>query len=152
MYCISARIFIILKLRNIHWSQFIYAITLGGLFPSCIKNLPNCYSVSPSPFNLYNHSLTPNWSFREHLSRSLPTKMIFYLLRSIRSECLTHDFSGKLLTLDTLEVIIKWLQVIAMTDKVRFVFRALAPSDRATCTIDFKANFRKALPQLDFEV
>ena len=77
---------------------------------SCIKHPPNCYSVRPSPFNLYNHLLIPNWSFREHLSRSLPTEMILYLLRSIRSECLTHDPSGKLMR-DTLEIIIKWLQV-----------------------------------------
>ena len=92
-------------------SQFgIYAITLGGLFSSSIIHFPNRYSVRPSRFNLNNRSLIPNWSFREHLSRSLPTEMIFYLLRSIRSECITLGFSGEL-KLDTLEIIIKWLQV-----------------------------------------
>jgi len=45
----------------------------------------------------------------EHLSRALPTEMIFYLLRSIRSEHLTARFPGKS-KLDTLEVIVKWLQ------------------------------------------
>ena len=40
--------------------------------------------------------------------------MIFYMLRSIRSEFLIRDYSVELklgLKLDTLEVIIEWLQV-----------------------------------------
>jgi len=50
-----------------------------------------------------------DWSFWEHLSRALPTEMIFFLLRSIRSECLIHRYSGELM-LDILEIIIKWLE------------------------------------------
>ena len=46
----------------------------------------------------------------EHLPRALPTEMIFYLLQSIRSECLVRDYSARFM-LDTLEVIIKWLEV-----------------------------------------
>ena len=46
----------------------------------------------------------------EHLSYALPTEIIFYLLRSIPSECLLRDYSTEL-KLDTLEIIIKWLQV-----------------------------------------
>ena len=75
-----------------------------------IEYLPNCYSVRPSPFYLYNHFLIPNRSFREHLSRALPTEVIFYLLRSIRLEFLLYDYTGELM-LDTLEIITKWLQV-----------------------------------------
>ena len=108
--CISARVFIIPKLQNIHWRQFFYKFTLGKLFSLCINHLPNCYSVRPSPFSLYNCFPDPDWSFREHLSRALPTKMIFHLLRSIRSECLILDYSADLM-LDMLEVITKWLQV-----------------------------------------
>jgi hypothetical protein len=48
--------------------------------------------------------------FLEHLSCALPTEMIFYLLRSIRSERLIRDYSAELM-LDTLENIIEWLQV-----------------------------------------
>ena len=46
-----------------------------------------------------------DWSFRDHLSRALPTERIFYLLRSIRSERLIRDNSEELL-LDALEIII----------------------------------------------
>ena len=52
-------------------------------------------------------SIGSNWSFREHLSRALPTEMIFGLLRSIRSEHLIGEYSAEL----TLEIIIEWLQV-----------------------------------------
>ena len=108
--CISTRVFIIPKLQNIHSRQFFYIITLGELL-LCIYHLPNCYySVRPSPFNLYSCFPDPDWSFREHLSRALPTEMIFYLLRSIRSEHLLRDYSIELM-LDMLEIIIKWLQV-----------------------------------------
>ena len=47
--------------------------------------------------------------FREHLSRALPTEMIFYLLRGIPLECFLPDNFADLL--DMLEVIVKWLQV-----------------------------------------
>ena len=105
--CISARIFIIPKLRNIHWRKFI-----GELFSLCIEleNLSNCCFVRHSPLSLDNCFRNPDWSFREHLSRALPTKSIFYLLRSICLERLIGDCSTGLV-LDTLEIIIKWLQV-----------------------------------------
>ena len=46
------------------------------------------YSIfcSSLPFGLYHRFVRPDWSFREHLSRALPTGMIFYLLRSTCSE------------------------------------------------------------------
>jgi hypothetical protein len=46
----------------------------------------------------------------EHLSRALPTEMIIYLLRSIRSEGLIGDYSTGAM-LDMLEIIVSWLQV-----------------------------------------
>ena len=100
--CISARIFIIPKLQNIHCRQF-----TSELFSLCIEHLPNFYSVRPSPFFRF---VRRDWSFREHLFHALPTEMIFYLLRSIRSECLIRDYFAELM-LDTLQIIIKWLQV-----------------------------------------
>ena len=99
---ISARIFTIPKLRNIHYWHFI-----GELSSFFIKDLPNCYCVSPLPFSSY---VKRNWSFRDHLSLALPTEKIFYLLRSIRSENLIGDYSAELV-LDMLKVIIEWLQV-----------------------------------------
>ena len=118
----------------------------------CIEHLPNCYSVRHSKFGLFQKSvlriLFPNWSFREHLSRALPTEMIFYLLRSIRSECLIQDYSAELM-LGVLEIIIEWLQVSIdntasdkpLRLKIRFVSRDLVPSDQATCTIASRVNF-----------
>jgi hypothetical protein len=47
----------------------------------------------------------------EHLSRALPTEKIFYILRSNNPELYIHDNSAGELMLDTLEIIIKWLQV-----------------------------------------
>ena len=47
--------------------------------------------------------------FREHLSRALPTENIFFLLRSIRTEHLIPKYLAGLI--DTLEIIIEWLQV-----------------------------------------
>ena len=47
----------------------------------------------------------------DHLSRSLPTEDIFFLLRTlIRSEFLIPHYSAELV-IDMLEVIIKWLKV-----------------------------------------
>ena len=97
--CISARIFIIPKLQNVHWRHFYISE-----FSLCIERLPNSYSVSSHP-NFYNGSD----SFSEHISRALPTEMIFYLLRSIPSESLIL-YSGNL-KFEMLEAIIKWLQV-----------------------------------------
>ena len=54
----------------------------------------------------------PDWSFRGHIFRFLPTEMIFYLLRSIPSKFLIRaSYYSEELKLDTLEIIIKWLQV-----------------------------------------
>ena len=87
-------------------------------FLSAIEYLPNFYSVglysgfSPGSFGR-------NWIFKEHISRALPTVTIFYLLRSIRSKILIPDCS-KAMWLDTLDIIIKWLQVsviVNATDK-----------------------------------
>ena len=63
----------------------------------CIKHLTNCYTL---------RSLIPEWSLCGHLSRALPTEMIFYLLRSIRSERLMNRSPDL-----KLEIIINWLQV-----------------------------------------
>ena len=91
------------KLRDIYWKIFI-----SELFSLCIENLPNCHPVR---FSLsIQHPLGVCWSFEEHLSHALPTEDFFNLLRSIRSESLSDYYSPKLL-LDTLEIIIKWLQV-----------------------------------------
>ena len=53
--------------------------------------------------------LIPDWGFREHLSHALPTENIFYLLQSIRTERLIPEYAGGVI--DTLEIIIEWLQV-----------------------------------------
>jgi hypothetical protein len=82
-----------------------------ALFSLCIEHLPShCYFVRHSPFSHYHCFHNPDWSFREHLSRALPTEMIFYLLGSIHSECLIGDYStGSML--DMLEIIVTWLEV-----------------------------------------
>jgi len=56
----------------------------------------------------------PDWGFWAHFSRALPTERIFYQLRSNRSDRLIRDYSGELM-LDTLEIIIKWLQGLGST-------------------------------------
>lgn len=52
--------------------------------------------------NFCDRSPIPDWSFRERLRvfHAHPAAVIFYLLRSIHSECLIHD----VLRLDTLHV------------------------------------------------
>ena len=108
---------IILKLQNIHWKQFFYTITLSELFFLFIERLPNCCSVSPSPFYLYHCHISPNWAFTEHISHALPTEMIFNLLQSIPSNSLipARDFesfdSSSESVLNTLGIIINWLKV-----------------------------------------
>ena len=104
---ISERIFIIPKLRNIHWGQF-YAIYLSEPFSLCIECLPNCYSVRSCAS--YCPYIRSDWAFRGHISRALPTETIFNLLRSIPSDALIRDYS-RILNLDTLKIIIMWLQV-----------------------------------------
>ena len=103
--CISARIFIIPRLQNIHWTHFY----ISELFSLCIERLPNCYSVSSRHKLLF---AGPELSFREHISRSLPTEMIFHLLQSIPSERLLR-FPGdpRESEYHTLEIITEWLQV-----------------------------------------
>ena len=71
----------------------------------CIKYLPYCYSVRS-----YYYELDLDWSFLEHLSRALPTEMIFCQLRSINSYRLIPDLSAELM-LDMVEIIVRWLQV-----------------------------------------
>ena len=83
-----------------------------------------------------------------HISQALPTEMIFFLLRSIHSESLIHDYSGEL-NLDTLEIIIMWLQVSVIecegqTPQTKNVSRYLVPTERATrttCIIASRVNF-----------
>ena len=99
--CISARIFTIPKLQNIHCTQFI-----SELFSPCIEHLPNCRCFRPSKFYLRS---VGDWSFEYHLSRGFPTELIFYLLRSIRLERLI--ICNTLPETLILETIVEWLQV-----------------------------------------
>jgi len=81
-----------------------------------------------------------DWSFREHLSRALPTEMNFHLLRSISSEHLIRDYSTELWLdmIDTLEIIIKWLQGLGSE----------RPSDLYDRFQGELLQHKKALPQL----
>ena len=101
--CISARIFIIPRLQNIHWRNFYR----GELFSLCIERLPNCYSVSLGFGSALSAGM--GWAFREHISRALPTEKIFHLLQSIPSERLLRFPRES--EYNTLEIIIKWLEV-----------------------------------------
>ena len=82
---------------------------------SCFLSPSNIFLIAIFVRFLPRHGrrdVSPDWSFRGHISRSLPTKMIFFLLRSIPSEVLIRaDNYFEELKLDTLEIIIKWLQV-----------------------------------------
>ena len=125
--CISVRMFIIPKLQNIYCE----------LFSLCIEHLPHCYSDRQSSI--------PDWSLWEHFSRALPTAMIFYRLGAIPSDRLFKDDSTEL-KLNTLKIIVKWLQVSvceckSLRLKIQFVSRELVPGDRATCTIGSRVNF-----------
>ena len=78
---------------------------LSSLFIEDLPNLRDRFYVRPRPF------VKQNWSFRDHISRSLPTEKIFDLLwQSIRSESLIRHYSAELV-IDMLNVIIKWLKV-----------------------------------------
>ena len=103
--CISARIFIMPRLQNIHCRPFI-----GELFLSTANIFRIAYCVRSPSFSLDPCFLNPDWIFTEHLYRARPTEMIFHLLRSIRSERLIRKYSTKFM-IDTLEIIIGWLQV-----------------------------------------
>ena len=102
---ISARIFTIPKLQNIHCWHFMSLSALSSLF---IKDLPNCNYVRPLPFSRH---VQRNWSFRDHLSRALPTERIINLLRLIRSESVMGDNPTVQSLFDMLKVIIKFLEV-----------------------------------------
>ena len=69
--------------------------------------------LDPPPFGLNNGFPNPSRNFREHLSHDLPTEKILSLLRSIHSRSLIPGYghSKKNKLLDTLDIIIKWLQV-----------------------------------------
>ena len=101
--CISPRIFIIPKLRNIRWKQF-----FSELISLCVEHLPNCYSVRPT-ISLSGIVGTSDRCFREHLFHALPTERILNRLRSIPSQHLIFDYSSEMV--DMLEIIVKWLQV-----------------------------------------
>ena len=132
--CISVRIYIIPKLRNIYWRKFI-----SDSISLCIEHLPKCYSVRDPVLSIHECR-----SIKEHLPHALPTETIFYLLRSTSLESILRDFAAESM-LDTLEIIIKWLQV-SVTDKplrlkIWFLYRDLDPTDRLTCTIASRVNF-----------
>ena len=146
---ISARIFTIPKLQNIHCGHFsgeLYSLfsLLSSFF---IKDLPNCYYVRPFPYSCH---VEKNWTFMDHLSGALPTEKIFDILRqSIRSRSLMHHCPAEL-RFDMLKVIIKWLEVsfrernrqleTPQTNNLIY-FRDLVPSDRKTCTMVSRVNF-----------
>ena len=96
----SVRIYIIPKLRNIYWRKFI-----SEHFSLCIEHLPKYYSVRDPVLSIHECR-----SIKEHLYYALPTETIFYLLRSTSLESILRDFAAESM-LDTLEIIIKWLQV-----------------------------------------
>ena len=76
-------------------------------FFSLHQTSSNRYSVRSSSSSLYHSFFNLDWTFREHLSYALPTENIFYLLRSIHYSV----ESPVMLNSDSLEIIIKWLQV-----------------------------------------
>ena len=154
---ISARVFIMPKLQNIIWRKVI-----GELFFFYIKHLSNCYSVrypTSAPCSCL-HLLNQESNFREHISRALPTELIFHLLGSIPLHVLHGRRYSAESMFDTLEIVNKWLQVSVIEynrqnpqTKIGFVFRNLVLSDRATCTIASRVNFFNSnLPQLNLEI
>ena len=109
-------------------------------FLSSLKDLPNRYYVRPLPFSCH---VNRNWSFRDHLFRSIPTEKIFDLLRkSIRSGLLIGHYPTESES-DMLKVIIKWLEVSLRECNRQLetpqtnnpiCSRDLVLRDRATCT------------------
>ena len=126
-----------------------------------IESLPNFYPVSSSPFYLYNCNISPDWAFRDHISRALPTEIIFYLLELIPSKSFMKVYSKESM-LYTLGIIIKWPQVSVIEGfvncsvvdkplklKIYLVSsRDLVPKDRATCIIASRPNFFITNPSL----
>ena len=110
------------------WSRILYPLgylsySNHGIFTRDYSTQIFSVSYFLSPSNIFliaifvrclPHSrwVNPDWSFRGHISRSLPSETIFRLLRSISSEFLirANEYSEEV-KLDTLEIIIKWLQV-----------------------------------------
>jgi hypothetical protein len=77
-----------------------------SFFLSALNIFLISYSARRPPCRL----MIPDWAFRGHISRALPTEMIFYLLRSISVESLVRDYP-RAPNFGVLEIIIKWLQV-----------------------------------------
>jgi len=88
------------------FTNFITTQELSGPFKLYIS--PNIYHTQITEYLL--QSYVPNRSLWEHLSRALPTETIFYELRTIPSDHLFRGYSTEL-KLNTLEIIVKWLQV-----------------------------------------
>ena len=80
---------------------------------SCLLSPSNIFLIAIFVrFLPHRPGVNPDWSFRGHISGSLPTEKIFYLLRSIPSKFLIRaSYYSQEVRLDTLETIIKWLQV-----------------------------------------
>ena len=90
----------------------------------------------------------------DHLSRALPTETIFDLLDLIHSESSISHYSAEL-EFDMLKVIIKWLEVSFKECNRQFetlrtnpiCSRELVLTDRATCTIASRVNFKFFVPK-----
>jgi len=87
--------------------------------------------------SVYREFFIPDESLWEHLSRALPTEMIFYLLRSICSERFICEYSAES-NLNRLEIIVKWLQGLGSE----------RPSDLYDRFQGELLQHKKALPQL----
>ena len=140
-------------------------MALSELFFSfCIENLSHCYSVRYSPRSLASSVYRPyfrsDWVFRKHISCALPMYRIFDLLRSIHPDFFIRirDGSRELkLQVESLEIIIKWLQVSVLSECNRQIpqtknlicfSRDLLPNDRQTCMV---ALFVTKRLSLDFD-
>jgi len=93
------------------FTRFITTPELSGLWYIS----PDIYHTQLTEYlleKIYQRSfffLDRDWTFREHVSRALPTEKNFYLLRSIPSDNLARDHTAKSM-LGVLEIVIKWLQ------------------------------------------
>ena len=135
---ISARIFTIPKLQNIHCWQF-----MSELSSLHIQDLPNSYYVRSLQFS---RPVKKNLIFMDHLSPALPTKNIFDLLKSIHSESLIRHYSAELV-FDMLKVIIKWLEV-SFRECKRYLEKPLRLTIRFALGTRFRATERlvRSLP------
>jgi len=86
---------------SLRWALF------SQIWISCFNRT---FIARPSPFSPYNHILIADWSFKEHISRALPTEMIIYLLRSIYTLFLARDGTTESM-INSLDIIVKWLEV-----------------------------------------